>query len=358
MTKPLILVTAAAGNTGFPTAQRLLDKGFGVRALVRRPSARAEALRAAGAELVQGSLDDAGDVQAALVGVQRAYFCPPLLPGLLDKAALFAAVAEEQRLEFVVAMSQWLADPGHPSIHTRQAWLSETVLRQMPNVATAVVNPGWFADNYLAGPELITQFGLLPLPLGDGLNAPPSNEDIGAVVAGMLARPDSYIGARLRPTGPTLLSPQQIVAAIGKAIGRTVRYVNTPISMFARVSRGLGLPDYTAAQVLHYFADYQRNAFADGAPSTVVADVTGRPAEDLATIAARYLAPYARRTVTTRLGATGRLLRGMLRGSADLDVIARTSDFDMPHASLAADSPSWKASHRQPGRTATAPSAA
>jgi uncharacterized protein YbjT (DUF2867 family) len=36
MTKPKILVTAAAGNTGRPTVLALLEQGFPVRALVRR----------------------------------------------------------------------------------------------------------------------------------------------------------------------------------------------------------------------------------------------------------------------------------------------------------------------------------
>lgn len=352
MPKPAILITAATGNTGFPAAVQLLESGYRVRALVRRPNRRSEQLRAAGAEIVTGSMDDIADVRRALAGVRRAYFCPPLLPGLLDKAAIFAAAAEEARLEFAVMMSQWLADPGHPSIHTRQAALAEGVLRRMDGTGAAFVNPGWFADNYLASPDLITQFGVLPMPLGQGRNAPPSNEDIARVVAAMLADPADHAGRTYRPTGPELLSPEQITAAFARVTGRRVRYVNAPIGLFGKIGRSLDLADYTIAQVLHYFADYQRDAFAIGAPTDVVAEIGGRPAEDLETIARRYLAPNGRprRTPGTLLAAMAGLTRGMLRGVPNLGVIARTSDFALPNAALAAGSPAWRETH-DPART-------
>lgn len=233
--------------------------------MTRRPGSRSERLRAAGAEIVTGSMDDIAEVRRALAGVRRAYFCPPFLPGLLDKAAIFATAAEEAGVEFVTMMSQWLADPAHPSIHTREAWLAESVLRRMDGPGAAFVNPGWFADNYLAAPYLITQFGLLPLPLGQGRNAPPSNEDIARVVAAMLADPADHIGQTYRPTGPEHLSPNQIAAAFARATGRKVRYVDAPTGLFGLIGRSLDLPDYTTIQVLHYLADYQRNSFAAGA---------------------------------------------------------------------------------------------
>ncbi len=44
MTKPKILVTSAAGNTGIPTTLQLLEKGFSVRAFVRSDDHRARRL--------------------------------------------------------------------------------------------------------------------------------------------------------------------------------------------------------------------------------------------------------------------------------------------------------------------------
>ena len=75
--KPKILVTSAAGHTGAATVKQLLDMGFAVRAFVRRQDARSEALKSAGAEIFVGDLFDFRDLRQALVGIQRAYHCPP-----------------------------------------------------------------------------------------------------------------------------------------------------------------------------------------------------------------------------------------------------------------------------------------
>lgn len=345
MNRPTILVTAAAGNTGFPTTLQLLEREYPVRALVRKENERSKTLQRMGAEIFVGSLDDIGDVRRALMGVRRAYFCPPILPGLLDKATMFAAAAEEMNLEFVVSLSQWLADPSHPSIHTRQHWLADTVLRQMRNVESAFVNPGWFADNYLAAPELITQFGLLPMPLGDGLNAPPSNEDIARVVVGILDNPAFHVGQTYRPTGPKLLSPQEIAGVLSTVTGRKVKYINVPLNMFGKIGRSLGLPDYTTGQVLHYLADYQRNAFSKGAPTNIVEEIGGHPAEDFETIARRYLAPSMKRTMGTRIGATHRMMMGMMKGVANLKVISRVDDYKLTNPTYSADSAAWLETH-------------
>ncbi len=345
MAQPKILVTAATGNTGFPAAMQLLKRQYPVRAFVRKENERSKALRAMGAEIFVGSLDDIGDVRRALVGVQRAYFCPPILPGLLDKSVIFATAAQEANLEFVVVMTQWTAEPIHHSIHTRQHWLGDNVFRQMRDVQSAFVNPGWFADNYLGAPELITQFGILPMPLGNGFNAPPSNEDIARVVVGILDNPAPHVGQTYRPTGPKLLSPQEIAGALSAATGRKVRYINVPLSMFGKIGRSLGLPDYTTGQVLHYLADYQLNAFGKGAPTNVVEEIGGSPAEDFETIARRYLAPTMKRTIGTRVGTSRRMMMGMMKGITNLKVISKVDDYKLTNVTYSADSKAWLETH-------------
>ena len=61
--KPKILVTAAAGHTGSAAVLQLLEKGFPVRAFVRRKDHRAIALEQAGAELFIGDLYDYRDLR-------------------------------------------------------------------------------------------------------------------------------------------------------------------------------------------------------------------------------------------------------------------------------------------------------
>ena len=343
MTKPTILVTGATGKTGGATAHELLARGFPVRALVHRQDARSARLRAAGAEVVTGSLEDIDDLTATMTGTHRAYFCPPLLPGTLRLATLFAAAAQRARLEVVVALSQWVADPLHPAVHAREKWLSARVLQSTPGLETVIVNPGWFADNYMAALEGIIQLGLLAMPLGDGLNAPPSTADIARVIAGSLTDPEPHVGKSYRPTGPRLLAPDEIAAVFAAELGTPVKYRDVPVPLFLKAAKALGFPDFVITQLFWFLQDYQRNAFGLGAPTDAVLEVSGHKPEPFEQIVRAYLsAPGAtKRSSGTRLRAVMNLVKAAL---ARAPHVATTLP-DLPHWSLAADSASWRDSH-------------
>ena len=53
-----------------------------------------------------GDFLDFDSVRAALNGVQRAYFCYPISPGLVQATAQFAQSAKEAGAEVIVNMSQ------------------------------------------------------------------------------------------------------------------------------------------------------------------------------------------------------------------------------------------------------------
>jgi uncharacterized protein YbjT (DUF2867 family) len=348
--QPKILVTGATGKTGAPTVTQLLARGYPVRALVHREDSRSERLRRSGAEVVVGSLEDIEDVAAAMAGVQRAYYCPPLASGGLRRAVLFASAANESALEVVVVLSQWLTDPVHRALHASEKWLASRVFERASFDVVSVI-PGWFADNYMAALEPIAQFGMMAMPLGDGQNAPPSNDDIARVIVGALVDPAPHVGKAYRPTGPRLLAPDEIAATFGKVLGRRVAYSNAPLGLFLKVARALGLTDYVISQLYWFLHDYQRGSFAVGAPTDVVREVGGSPPEDFETIVRRYVAesPLARRSMRSRLRAAWNLVRALLTPAPDLGAIAARLELpQIAHAALAADSVRWRRSHMGP----------
>jgi len=282
-------------------------------------------------------------------GVSRAYFCPPLEPGTLRRATNFAVAAQDAKLEAVVHLSQWLADPNHPAIHAREKWLSNRVMASLQGIATVRIEPGWFADNYFAVLRQAAQFGILGLPLGNGQNAPPSNEDIAAVISSCLADPGPHAGQAYRPTGPTLLAPTEIAATMGQALGRRVRYKNVPMKMFLKATTSLDLAPFVVTQLYWFLQDYQKNAFGIGAPTTAVEQIAGRPAEDFLTIAKRYVAktPAARRGIAATLREAGGMIAALT--SRPLDIAETERRFGLPQLAgfqLAAQSPEWLTSHQ------------
>ena len=297
MNQPRIIVTGATGKTGSVVVAELLKAGYPVRAMVHGEDDRSARLRAQGAEIVVADMSDVERIADALRDVQRAYYCPPYDPYMIQGAVAFAVAAKESRLEQIVGLSQWLASPSHPSLATRQSWLVDRLFSMTPGVAHTIVNPGFFADAYLVTIGLAAHLGVFPWMYGNSRNAPPSNEDIARVAVGALMNPARHAGQSYRPTGPELLGADDMAQAIRRAVGRSVRVVPTPAWLFMKAARMAGMSIDLMSNVRYYIDDHKRGAFELGAPTTDVLDVTGRPAEDFETIARQYAAlPQNRRT--------------------------------------------------------------
>ena len=327
-TKPRILVTAAAGKTGTAVTQQLLEKGYPVNAFVRRQDRRSEALAKAGAKIFVGDFIEPDDLRQAMQGVRRAYFCAPWTPDQLHGAMNFAVSAADARLEVVVALTQWLAQPRHPSVATRQSYMTDRVFDWIPGVDSVTINTGWFADNYMAVMGPISQLGIFPLPLGAGKTAPISSEDIARVAVGALVNPAPHIGKYYRPTGPVLLDPHQLAAVYAKVLRRPVKYQDMSQRMFLKALKVMGITPHMISQLRHYFEEYRRGAFEAGAPNDVVLEVAGSQPEDFETITRRYVAanPLARRSLANKLRVLAEFTKILLTRTPDVEAYERSQN--------------------------------
>lgn len=300
-----------------------------------------------GAEVVLAEMSDVERIFDALDNVQRAYYCPPYAPYAIQGAVAFAIAAKEARLEHIVGISQWLASPSHPSLMTRQNWLIDHLFAMTPGVGHTIINPGFFADAYLAPIGLAANLGVFPWIYGNSRNAPPSNEDIGRVAATVLMNPERHAGQSYRPTGPELLGAKEMADAIGRAIGRPVKVAPTPTWLFMKTARLAGFPIDLMANLRYYINDHKQGAFALGAPTSDVLDVTGRPAEDFETIARRYAAlPYNERTLKNRISRFVQFMMAPFSPGFDFNRYDRELRRPFPSAPrFAGESADWRESH-------------
>ena len=358
MSQPKILVTGATGKTGAAIVAQLRGAGYPVRALVRRRDARSDRLERLGAQVVVADLFDPEQLLEALRGTVRAYYLPPFDPFMIQGAAAFAVAAREARIEAIVQMSQWLSSPAHPALLTRQTWLVDQLFSAIPNVSHTILNPGYFADNYLRLIGLAAQLGLYPNLTADSTNAPASNEDMARVAAAVLMNPDPHAGKTYRPTGPALLSADDIADVLGRVFGRRVRRVDLPWALFVKAARRQGVPPYDLSVLRHYVEDHRRGAFALNAPTHDVLSVTGHPAEDFETTVRRYAAlPEAQRTPTSQLRAFLDFMLTPFGPGYHLERYEREMGFPRPpQPRYALSDAAWERQH-QPGDQA-APSAA
>lgn len=322
-TKPKILVTSAAGRIGSAAVSELLKKGYPVRAFVRVLDSRAKALENAGAEIYEGDIRDFRDLEIALDGVQRAFYNPPFSPNTVYDSTLFAVAAEQAKLEVVTLMGAWNLSPSHPSIHQRGHWIAHHVFRWMPSVDVIHLAPGLFSFPYFLGLPAVAHFGQFMAPFGNGKNAPPSNEDIASVAVATLVNPGPHIGKSYRPTGPKLISPQDVAAIFGTLLGQKVTYKDVPFKTFQKAAMALNLPIEQVAHIRYYAEEVRHGVYAKSAPTDHVEQVTGRAAETFETTAKRYIANPSLVSpgleIGSRMSAVAMLLRMMIANPIDLD---------------------------------------
>lgn len=317
-----ILVTGATGKIGGAVAAELLARGLPVRAIVRGQDRRSNALRSLGAQLIIADIGDYNDLRTALDGVERAFYCPPLDAHAANSALAFAAAASDTRLHSIVSLSQWLANPASPALLTRTHWLVDRLFSRLPDVTLTIVNPGFFADNILNHNllSMAAQLGQYPWPYGESLNAWPSNEDIARVAVAALRDPERHDGRVYRPTGPALLSGQDIVNTLSRVLERRVTLVPIPDWIYFKAARAAGFPPFAQLMMRTYNEEQRRGTFAYNAPTDHVRLVTDQEPETFETTVRRYAqAPAAQRTFRNFVDAIGQMVKIIATPVLDFD---------------------------------------
>jgi len=230
----LFLVTGATGDTGRPTVQLLREKGYRVRALVRKEDQRAQNLRDLGAEVMVGDMLNLNDMRRALKGVTGAYFVFPLADGLVEASVVFAQAAKEEKLELIVNMSQKQSRPFAHSPATTKHWLTEQVFA-WSGVPTVHLRVTFFAEWLLYTAHLIRQ-GRYVTPFdADSRFAPIPASDIARVIAGTLEQPEKHAGAAYQLHGPVEYSHQQIADVLSKTLNKPILFEQVSVQEFLKL---------------------------------------------------------------------------------------------------------------------------
>ncbi len=243
-----ILVVGATGAQGGSVARALLARNqFAVRALTRKTdSAAAQALREAGAEIVQGDLDDPASLRAALEGVYGVFgvtnFWEHFDKEEVHGRNLVEAVAAAKVQHFVFSTLPPVAKATNGALKSPHFDIKaehEELARSLGIAATFIHVPFYF-ENFLyffpprpAG-DGTYQFGF---PQGDTPLAAMSVADVGPIVAAVFEQPETYIGQTLKLAGDEI--PATAYAdAMSRAAGVKVQYAYVPRETFA----ALGFP--------------------------------------------------------------------------------------------------------------------
>ncbi|CDN51383.1 NAD(P)H-binding protein [Neorhizobium galegae] len=272
----MFLVTGATGETGRYTVQRLLKKGYAVRAMVHRQDQRADALRGEGAEVLVGDLFEHDDVIRATAGTTAAYFCYPVRPGIIQTTAYFADAAKRAGLKAVINMSQISAREDSKSHAARDHWIAERIF-DWSGVPTIHLRPTFFSQwlLYPFARKTIVEQSIIDLPYGAGRHAPIAAEDQARLIAALLAEPTPHIGKTYTLHGPTELDQPGIAAAIGEVLGRKIGYQPLTIPAYRERLEKFGLPEFLIQHFCAIALDYQNGIFSGA--DKIIGEVTGVP---------------------------------------------------------------------------------
>jgi len=233
--KNKVLVTGATGNTGGHAIKYLLENNVPVRALVHKIDERSAALSALGVEIVEGDLLNLDSVTAAMKGIRSAFFVYPIQqPGIIEATAYFAQAALENGVGNIVNLSQFGAHRHVRSHGAQNHWIAERIFDRS-GVPVTHLRPTIFAEWFLYQAIMIKSQSKFFLPFGDAGYAPIATEDIGHVVATVLADPAPHAGKSYELFGPKILNMTEIASIFSETLGRTITYVPIDTETFVDI---------------------------------------------------------------------------------------------------------------------------
>ncbi|MFG2499524.1 NAD(P)H-binding protein [Streptomyces sp. NPDC048441] len=265
----MIVATGATGNVGRPLVTQLAAAQIPVRALTRDP------LRAQlppGAEVAR--FDPAAEpaALAPLFEGASALFLNRSAVGEHTDAIL--AAARKGGVQRVVMLSSGIvqdgADETHP-IYVLHADLEKRVRES--GLDWTVLRPNAFATNAFQWAEQIRAGDTVRGPFAGALTAPIHEADIAAVAVRALLD-DGHHGTVHRLTGPTAVSTDDQIHAIGQELGRDLRFVEVPPE---EVTQEM-FPHVPAAMLPALLKSFAETVGVAPEITTTVESVTGNPA--------------------------------------------------------------------------------
>ena len=219
-----ILVTGATGNVGRQVVEQLTKRGAKVRALVRDPS---KAQFPAGVEVVQGDLLDVDSVRSAFSGVSTLFLLNGVVADEFTQALIALNVAREVGIERFVYLSVIHSDIYVNVPHFAGKFGVERMIEQLGLNAT-ILRPAYFMSNDLTIKDVVTGYGMYPMPIGSKGLAMVDTRDVGEIAAIELLRRERSATPlplnRINLVGPDTLTGSDVAAIWTDVLGRTIAY--------------------------------------------------------------------------------------------------------------------------------------
>lgn len=251
-----ILITGATGNIGGELIQHLLSKNVPIRGLVRDLKKGAK-LSERGIELAQGDFSQPESLDVALQGIEKAFLVSSSLPNQVELECNFIEAAKRTGVKHIVKLSVMGAGEL-PS--TFQKWHREIEVQlEQSGIAWTHLQPNMLMQNIRWFTETIAQNGAFYNCVGDAKISHVDARDVAAVAAVCLTEVGheniSYV-----LTGDKAITFNEVADILGKALGRSVNYVDLPPADLKAARLANGEPEWYLDAELELCACWKQGA--------------------------------------------------------------------------------------------------
>lgn len=292
----MILVTGASGNVGSQVLRAVMRSGQPVAALYR---AQADAERArSGVKTVIADFADAGAMERALEGVDKVFLVCAPIPQLVELESKAIAACKKAGVRYLVLNSAMGAGTFNSSFPRWHAQVEETL--KQSGIPYTIIRPNTFMQNLINyNAATIRSQGAFYASMGKSRVSFIDTRDIGEFVAKLFANA-GHQGKTYELNGTEALTYDEVAQQISRATGRTVRYIDIPVTRQKQSLQELGMPEWQVEALLELQRYYLEGGGGD--VDDLPKQVMGREPKRLAQFCRNSLASLSRRRSRRKCG--------------------------------------------------------
>ena len=272
-----IAITGATGHLGRLAIAALKAKGFTPIALARDPA------KAADLNVETRAFDYTNADPTALQGVDTLVLISS--NDLSDRVSQHKRVIDAAKQAGVtrIVYTSLLRGAANQMLLALDHAPTEAALIES-GIAHTVLRNGWYTENYTGALDAAVAHGAIIGAAGEGRVSSAARKDYAEAIA-VVALDESHAGKIYELAGDEAHSGTDLAAAVAKATGKPVAYVNLPEADYAKALEGFGLPPVLTRALADSETWAAKGALYDD--SHTLSRLIGRPTTPIAeTIAA------------------------------------------------------------------------
>lgn len=219
-----ILVTGANGRVGSKVVEQLLARGVQLRALVRD---RIKANFPPMVEVVEGDFLEPDSLRPALAGITSVFLLNAVAGDEVTQALNVLNLIQEAGVRRLVYLSVMHSDRYVNVPHFAGKFAVERMIEQM-GISATILHPAYFMENDVRIQQVVSDFGVYPMPIGDIGIAMIDVGDLAAVAAEELVRrsqgPETLPLKHITLVGPQALTGAQVAGIWSEVLQRPIVY--------------------------------------------------------------------------------------------------------------------------------------